>query len=433
MLVAYANSGSGGGPPAHREDPDRDPGADVDALSMLLANGGIWALYQPIVDLDTEEVLAYEALARGQVDGPLVSPDRLFAAARAGGRLEELDRACQRAALAGASAAGLSDPWALFVNCEPEVWEAGVMLTDAAPDIRVVVELTERALTARPAELLGAIERVRERGWGIALDDVGADPASLALIPLVRPDVIKLDLRLAQHTPSAHTAAVVTAVAAEAERSGALVLAEGIETAEHLMTARASGATLGQGWYFGRPAPLPSLGALTSGMQLPNRALVAPRRGAFDVVTAHRPLRVGTKGLLIAMSKHLEQQALASGESGVVVSSFQEASFFTPSTRRRYEHLAEHLTFVGALGVGMSTEPARGVRGGVLDPGDPLLAEWDVAVLGPHFAGALVARDLGDSGPDRSRRFEVVVTHDRGLVVEVATALMSRITPTSTD
>ncbi len=324
----------------------------------------------------------------------------------------------------------MSDPWILFVNCEPEVWEAGSVLTDAAPWVRVVVELTERALTARPAELLHSIERVRQRGWGIALDDVGADPASLALIPLVRPDVIKLDLRLAQLAPTVGVAAVVTAVAAEAERSGALVLAEGIETAEHLLAARACGATLGQGWYFGRPAPLPvPLKAPTATLQLPTRPSARSNDSAFAVVAARRPVQCGPKDLLIQMSKHLERQALASGESGVVISTFQDAGFFTPATRARYQELAERLTFVAALGAAMTGEPAPGVRGGVLMPGDPLLGEWDIAVLGPHFAGALVARDLGDTGPDRSRRFEVAITHDRSLVVDVATTLMSRITP----
>lgn len=404
---------------------------DGDALAALLTSDGIRALYQPIVDLDTQQVVGYEALARGPVDGPLATADQLFDAARATDKLAELDRACQRAALDGACDAGLTDPWVLFVNCEPEVWEAGSVLDGADPGLRVVVELTERALTGRPAELLRSIERVRARGWRIALDDVGADPASLALIPLVRPDVIKLDLGLAQGRASAHVAAVVTAVAAEAERSGALVLAEGIETAEHLLTARASGATLGQGWLFGRPAPLPGPGAPAprTPLQFPHRPPVAPRASAFAVVAAHRPARVGPKALLIEMTKHLESQAMSSGESGVVVSTFQDAHFFTADTRARYRELATHLTFVGALGAGMPTEPAPGVRGGVLGPDDTLREEWDIAVLGPHFAGALVARDLGDRGPDRDRRFEVAVTHDRSLVVEVAIALMSRIVP----
>lgn len=407
------------------------PHSCEDALTALLAGGGIRVHYQPIVDLETGQAVGYEALARGPVAGPLATPERLFDTARASGRLAELDRTCQRAALAGARAAGLADPWVLFVNCEPEVWEAGFLLEDAAPGLQVVVELTERALTARPAALLQSVERVRARGWGIALDDVGADPASLALIPLVRPDVIKLDLRLAQAKASAHVAEVVTAVAAEAERSGALVLAEGIETAEHLLSARASGATLGQGWLFGRPGPLPRPGAPTprTTLQLPDRAPLAPGGSAFAVVTAHRPARTGPKSLLLEMSKHLERQALNSGESGVVVSSFQDAHFFISATRARYQDLAAQLTFVGALGSEMPTEPAPGVRGGILGPGDKLRNEWVVSVLGPHFAGSLVARDLSDRGPDRDRRFRVVVTYDRSLVVEVATALMSRIAP----
>ena len=99
--------------------------------------------------------------------------------------------------------------------------------------------------------------RVRGRGWGIALDDVGAERASLALLPFIRPDVIKLDLGLVQGRPSAAVAEVFSAVNAESERSGAVVLAEGIETREHLGTARALGATLGQGWLLGRPSAAP--------------------------------------------------------------------------------------------------------------------------------------------------------------------------------
>jgi diguanylate cyclase (GGDEF)-like protein/PAS domain S-box-containing protein len=55
--------------------------------------------------------------------------------------------------------------------------------------------------------------------------------------------------------------------------------------------------------------------------------------------------------------------------------------------------------------------------------------EWDIVVLGPHFAAALVARDLGDTGPERSRRFEYAITHDRDLVIAAADSLMARIHP----
>ena len=75
-------------------------------------------------------------------------------------------------------------------------------------------------------------------------------------MPLLRPDVIKLDLRLVQAQPTPEIAAIAGAVGAQAERTGATVLGEGIETEEQAQYARALGATLGQGYLFGRPGPL---------------------------------------------------------------------------------------------------------------------------------------------------------------------------------
>ncbi|MDQ2756963.1 MAG: hypothetical protein M3Y71_10430, partial [Actinomycetota bacterium] len=52
-------------------------------------------------------------------------------------------------------------------------------------------------------------------------------------------------------------------------------------------------------------------------------------------------------------------------------------------------------------------------------------------VIGPHFGAALVARDLGDTGPDETRRFTYVLTHDRDVAVAVAAALISRVSTSS--
>jgi DICT domain-containing protein len=109
------------------------------------------------------------------------------------------------------------------------------------------------------------------------------------------------------------------------------------------------------------------------------------------------------------------------------VSTFQHARHFTPATRRRYARLAESAAFVAAIGEGLTPEPAPGVRGTCLAGDDALLGEWDIAVLGPHFAAALVAADLGDDGPDAERRFRFVLTFDRDLVSDVVAALMSRV------
>ena len=67
------------------------------------------------------------------------------------------------------------------------------------------------------------------------------------------------------------------------------------------------------------------------------------------------------------------------------------------------------------------------MRGAELCPDDPLRHEWDVVTVGPHHAAALLARDLGDCGPDGDRRFSYVLTHDRALVVQAARALLHRV------
>jgi DICT domain-containing protein len=82
---------------------------------------------------------------------------------------------------------------------------------------------------------------------------------------------------------------------------------------------------------------------------------------------------------------------------------------------------------VAALGVGMPPVPAPGVRGGALEVLDPLASEWTVVVLGAHESAALMARDLGHTGPDREREFEFVVTYDRALVTGAAQALVGRL------
>jgi EAL domain-containing protein (putative c-di-GMP-specific phosphodiesterase class I) len=353
----------------------------------------------------------------------------------------ELEWACRAAAVRGALDAGLGHRASLFLNTEPAAIDAPVpealaeLWARAQRELSLVVEITERAITARPAELSRVVLDQRRAGRVIALDDVGADVRSLALLSLIDPDVIKLDLSLVQDRPSTDQAAIVSAVAAERELSGAQVLAEGIETDEHLMVARALGATLGQGWKFGKPGPL-TTPLPAARVQATPRAAVpdAPAPGAtpYDIVAAIRPddISEATKSLLLPMSHHLEHRAQRIGEGAVILSTFQTAPRFTPVTRRRYEALARRASLVAAFGIGLPAEPVHGVRGAELSSDDALAAEWSVVVLGPHFAGALVARDLGDDDrPDGDRRFTFLTVYDRALVIAAARTLIARIAP----
>jgi EAL domain-containing protein (putative c-di-GMP-specific phosphodiesterase class I) len=410
--------------------------ATVEDFNRLLDERAVQPVFQPLVDLDSRLVLGYEALARGPEGSPFETPGALFGAAYRAGRVAELDWACRAAAFTEALRGGLVPPLTLFVNCEP------VSLSVPCPDdlrpaveaakgrLRVAIEVTERAVAGDPARLLATVARARQTGWGVALDDVGAAPASLAVLPFVRPDVIKLDLRLLRGRTTAEVAHIVNAVRAQAERTDAAVLAEGIETIKHARAAVATGATIGQGFMFGHPGPLPPA------MPPPGEAIrlltdldAADAATPWEVVASAKEPGQATKDVLLDMSMHLEHKGVDAAEPNVLLACFQEADNFTQATRGRFEFLATRAAFIGALGHGMPVTPVAGIRGAALGADDPLRGEWDLVVIGPNFAAALVARDCGDTGPDDQRRFDFVMTHDRELVVRAAEPLLRRLVP----
>jgi hypothetical protein len=259
------------------------------------------------------------------------------------------------------------------------------------------------------------------------LDDVGAQPASLSVLPFVHPDVVKLDRHLTQRPAGGNAARVVNAVGAYAERAGAALLAEGVETREHLDAALGMGARLGQGWLFDRPGPLPDdVRTRRAAATVPFVAAPASPGGRtpYEIVAARRPTAEATKRMLLPLSRYLETKARDQAEPPMLLASLQEARYFTPATARRYAGLARDAALVTVLGTELPGAPVEGVRGIALAGDDPLRGEWNVIVVGPHFAGALVARDLADTGPQEQRRFTYALTYDRDLVLDAARALL---------
>jgi PAS domain S-box-containing protein/diguanylate cyclase (GGDEF)-like protein len=412
--------------------PDID--TDRETVLDLIDRDSLGVLFQPLVRIATGRPVGVEALCRGPLDSPLQRPDELFSAARFHGLTSELDWASRLGALRQALSDGAAADMTLFLNAEPEALLGGqpaefAALRQALEDLgtHVVLEVTERDLCDQLGDLLTAVEEVRSWGWSIAVDDVGADPASLALLPFLRPEVLKLDLRLVQEHPSPEVAQIVNAVLAHSERTGAHILAEGIETLEHERLATAMGATIGQGWLYGAAGPLPQ--GEWDRLRMPHVERLKVPGTPWERVHG-LPSRRATKPLLVAMSKTLERQALANGEFAVLLSSFQHARHLSESTAQRYSTLAGVLSFVVVLGEGVPPAPAEGVRGSELHPDDPLVGEWVLSVVGPHFAAALVAQDLGDAGPDSARRFDYCLTYDRATALTISAALLRRVHPT---
>ncbi len=161
--------------------------------------------------------------------------------------------------------------------------------------------------------------------------------------------------------------------------------------------------------------------------ELPAIPIVLPGRHAdprdlapFALVAEHRAPRITTQPLLLAMTQHLEDQAANLGGTALLVAAFDEDRHFCPQARERYAQLGRDLAFCGVVGRGLTGEPAPGVHGAEVLTGDPVGHEWTIAVVGPHFAAALVAHERRATGPGGEHVYDYVLTYDRERATAVA-------------
>jgi EAL domain-containing protein (putative c-di-GMP-specific phosphodiesterase class I) len=214
-------------------------------------------VFQPVVDLHTCEVVGAEALARFSCE-PRRPPDKWFAEAEQTGRGAELELAAVAAALE--HLADLPPKAFLAINVSPATGVSSELerLLSGYPGELVVLELTEHTRVVDYDVLLAALEPLRKRGVGIAVDDTGSGYAGLHHLLQIRPAVVKLDTALTRGIDTdpvrRSLAAALVTFAAE---TGVTIIAEGIETAGELATLRRIGISWGQGYHLARPGPLP--------------------------------------------------------------------------------------------------------------------------------------------------------------------------------
>jgi EAL domain-containing protein (putative c-di-GMP-specific phosphodiesterase class I) len=400
-------------------------------VAAVLDRRQVQTFFQPLVHLADSEVVGFEALSRGPLGSVVENPLALFEAAQRLGRLEELDWLCAASAFAAVRQARLHASMTVFLNFKPRTLitpypkDLAEDIKRARGQLRVVVEIDEEDLRNEPALVLEAAAQARTDGWGVALDNVGATPASLALLPVLHPDVVKLDLRVLMQDDFHDAAEIETTVRAYAEMSGGAILAQRVETEEETVAARGYGATYGQGWRYGRPQPLPSEG------HAPRAAfpLLRTREGEasatpFEVVNKHRESAPTERGTLTRISSVLGHRAATSGAPFVLLACFQDGRGLTREHRVHYEELARQASFAAVFGTNLSAMALLDSQ--VVDvPADlALFREWNVIVLGPNYTAAVVARDLGDGGEEQYRRYDHIVTHDRELVVEASRSLL---------
>jgi EAL domain-containing protein (putative c-di-GMP-specific phosphodiesterase class I) len=231
---------------------------DIDGLEERFdrALQGLWIAYQPIVSWPAQQVYGYEALVRS-FDPDLPTPGMLFDAAERLGRVQDLG---QRIRDAVARSAVSAPPEAvLFANVHALdltndlLYAKQSALACIAP--RVVLEITERASLHRIDGLKDRIRALRELGFRIAVDDLGAGYSGLSSFSQLEPDVVKLDMSLIRDIDgsSAKASLVRSMISVCSQDLGIRVVCEGVETVGERDTLGQVGADLLQGYLFAKP------------------------------------------------------------------------------------------------------------------------------------------------------------------------------------
>jgi EAL domain-containing protein (putative c-di-GMP-specific phosphodiesterase class I) len=237
-----------------RDDADRDDRAHV-AASFTSALERLWMAFQPIVRADGTP-FGYEALLR--TDEPaLPHPGAVLDAAERLDRLDDLGRTVRRRA---AAAFAKADPSAaLFVNLHSRDLLDDELFSPESPlwalAGRVVLEITERASLSGVKDLRARMRGLRDAGFRIAIDDLGAGYAALTSFPLLEPDIVKIDMSLVRDIDTQPVKRkLVGTMAALCRDMQIAVVAEGVETEKEREVLVDLGCDLLQGYLLGRPA-----------------------------------------------------------------------------------------------------------------------------------------------------------------------------------
>lgn len=223
--------------------------------------------FQPKLDLETNEVIGAEALLRWNhpVWG-LVAPERFIAIAEECGLIVSigrwvLDEACMQAKRwldsgtgSGSIAVNIS---ALEFRQKDFLYGIHVVLEKTGlPPSCLQLEITESVVMRDVATTAATLERLRELGVVVAVDDFGTGHSSLSYLKQFPIDVLKIDQSFVRDITGQHAdGAIVTAIIAMGNSLNQLVIAEGIENEVQLAFLKSGRCSQGQGYLFSPPLP----------------------------------------------------------------------------------------------------------------------------------------------------------------------------------
>jgi two-component system, chemotaxis family, CheB/CheR fusion protein len=223
--------------------------------------------YQPQIDIATEKLIGCEVLVRWQgADGRLIPPSDFIPVAEEVGLIIPMGEwilrtACQQARtwqIAG------YQPITIAVNLSPKQFadselESKITTILAETGLQgdwLELEITESALLEQSMQAEALLKNLKALGIKLAIDDFGTGYSSLAYLKRFSLDKLKIDQGFIKDIPeNQNDVAIVTAIIALANKLGQKVLAEGVETQQHLDFLRQEQCDSYQGYLFSRPLP----------------------------------------------------------------------------------------------------------------------------------------------------------------------------------
>lgn len=232
------------------------------AINKIITKRSITLLAQPIFDVATKEVRAWELLTRGPKGTALEAPLQLFSVARQTGRLYELEMIVLEKILQQVKASRCRQD--IFVNCTP-LTLGNIRFTSDLKKLlqkyrgispkKITFEVTERDSIEGLKNFTFNINVLRLMGFKIAVDDTGAGYASLNTISELMPDIIKIDRSVIENIDkNSVKESMLKGLLLVAKEAGSLLVAEGIENQEEASVLTRNNVDLVQGNFYARPA-----------------------------------------------------------------------------------------------------------------------------------------------------------------------------------
>ncbi len=230
-------------------------------MSKIISNKNISLLGQPIINMKTKQIQAWEVLTRGPKGSNLESPLRLFSVAHQMGHLHDLEMIVVEKTFEKIKETNCTQE--IFMNCTPITLGNKRFVRDMKsllqhfPMIdpkKIIIEMTEQETVENMNHLVENIGELRKLGFRIALDDTGAGYSSLHSIGEILPEIIKIDRAVIQDIhENPVSESMLKGIMLIANEVGSLVVAEGIEKGEELDVLSRHQVDFAQGYYYARP------------------------------------------------------------------------------------------------------------------------------------------------------------------------------------